>query len=41
MCSLQQQHGQTGLADAATDGLRHACCQQILMPVILQAIRRR
>ncbi len=38
MLFLQQQHGQTGLADTATDGLRHPCCQQILMPVVLQAI---
>ncbi len=38
MLLLQQQHGEAGLADATTDGLRHACCQQILMPVVLQAI---
>lgn len=35
---LQQQHGQTGLAYAAADGLRHPRGQQILVPVILQAI---
>ncbi len=38
MLFLQQQHGQTGLADATADGLRHPCGQQILMPVVLQAI---
>ncbi len=38
MFLLQQQHGQTGLADTAADSLGHALCQQLLMPVILQAI---
>ena len=38
MRQLQQQHGQTRLADTAADGLRHFTAQQRLMPFQLQTI---
>ena len=38
MRQLQQQHGQTRLADTAAAGLRHFTAQQRLMPFQLQTI---
>ena len=38
MRQLQQQHGQTRLADTAADGLRHFTAQQRLVPLQTQAI---